>query len=71
MKFRRELIVAFEFKADNPHDILYNLWTSHSLPIAITTYSNIVLRNATNDESLEIITYSHPIPEAKVGRILI
>ncbi|XP_065210323.1 ATP-binding cassette sub-family A member 17-like [Planococcus citri] len=66
MRFRRELIAAFEFGANKSHHIWYNLWVLHSLPIAITTYSNILLRHITKDESLEIITFNHPIAVANI-----
>ena len=59
-RYRLEFIAAFELSGSNTSKLLYNLWPSHSLPVAITTYFNILLKSGAKNEALEIITYNQP-----------
>ncbi|XP_065210321.1 ABC-type organic anion transporter ABCA8B-like isoform X2 [Planococcus citri] len=67
MRFRRELLAAFDLTEAETSKIAYNLWTIHSLPIAVSIYSNVLLRRMLNDDTAEITTINHPLPTIEVA----
>lgn len=64
--FRKMLMAGFEL--GTPHKVYYNPWILHSLPIAITTYANFLVRNGTNIKDIQI--KNHPIPTIKVEKFI-
>ncbi|XP_065208832.1 phospholipid-transporting ATPase ABCA3-like isoform X2 [Planococcus citri] len=60
MKYYKDYISAFEVNSSTIK-ILYNPPLIHSLPISITTYTNVLLRSITNDSRYQINTINHPV----------
>ncbi|XP_065208828.1 phospholipid-transporting ATPase ABCA1-like isoform X2 [Planococcus citri] len=60
MKYNKDYISAFEVNSSTIK-ILHNPPLIHSLPITITTYTNVLLRSITNDSRYQINTINHPV----------
>ena len=62
-KYNQNFISAFESNS-TAIKIMNNPRLLHSLPITITTYSNVLLRSITNGNLYEIETYNHPVQKS-------
>lgn len=67
LKYNKNYISGFELNATLTK-VLYNPPLIHSLPVSITTYSNVLLRTLANSNSYQIETVNYPVFQPEEGR---